>query len=59
MGTDGGLLDDLWEYIPEIDYWVSRAPYGGSERKNAVGFVVNGRAYVGTGNGYTGKKQSM
>lgn len=59
MGTDGGLLDDLWEYIPEIDYWVSRAPYGGSERKNAVGFVVNGKAYVGTGKGYSGKKQGI
>ena len=59
MGSDGGILDDLWEYIPEIDYWVSRAPYGGSERKNAVGFVVNGKAYVGTGKGYSGKKAGM
>ena len=59
MGTDGGLLDDLWEYNPATDVWLVRAPYGGSERKNAVAFVINGKAYVGTGKGYTGKKSSM
>jgi N-acetylneuraminic acid mutarotase len=59
MGTDGGLLDDLWEYNPATDVWLIRAPYGGSERKNAVAFVINGKAYVGTGKGYSGKKGSM
>lgn len=59
MGTDGGLLDDLWEYNPDNDHWSVRANYGGSERKNAVAFVVNGKAYVGTGKGYSGKKQSF
>lgn len=59
MGTDGGLLDDLWEYDMTTDLWVSRAPYGGSERKNAVAFVVYGKAYVGTGKGYSGKKDGI
>lgn len=59
MGTDGGLLDDLWEYDPNTNSWSIRAFYGGSERKNAVGFVVNGKAYVGTGKGYSGKKQGF
>jgi N-acetylneuraminic acid mutarotase len=59
MGTDGGLLDDLWEYNPNSNSWAIRAFYGGSERKNAVGFVVNGKAYVGTGKGYSGKKQGF
>lgn len=59
MGTDGGLLDDLWEYDPEYDHWTVRAPYGGSERKNAIAFVIYGKAYVGTGKGYSGKKAGM
>jgi N-acetylneuraminic acid mutarotase len=59
MGTDGGLLDDLWEYDPDSDHWTVRAPYGGSERKNAVAFVIYGKAYVGTGKGYSGKKAGM
>jgi len=59
MGSDGGILDDLWEYNPNTNDWVSKAPYGGSERKNAIAFVVNGKAYVGTGKGYSGKKDGM
>lgn len=58
-GANGGILDDLWEYNPFSDSWTSRATYGGSARKNAIGFVVNGKAYVGTGKGYSGKKASM
>lgn len=59
LGSNGGVLSDLWEYKPELDEWFVRATYGGSERKNAVSFVVNNRAYVGTGNGISGKKASM
>lgn len=59
MGTNGGLLDDLWEYNPSTDDWAVRATYGGSERKGGVGFSLNGKGYVGTGKGYSGKKQSM
>ena len=58
-GANGGMLDDLWEYNPFTDSWSSKATYGGSPRKNAAGFVVNGKAYVGTGKGYSGKKASM
>jgi N-acetylneuraminic acid mutarotase len=59
MGSDGGILDDLWEYDMVSDQWMSRAPYGGSERKNAIAFVAYGKAYVGTGKGYSGKKDGM
>ncbi len=59
MGNNGGVLDDLWEYNPFSNTWSVRAPYGGSPRKSAVAFVLNGSAYVGTGKGISGKKQSM
>lgn len=59
LGSNGGVLNDLWEYQPVLDEWFVRATYGGSERKNAVAFVVNNRAYVGTGKGVSGKKASM
>ena len=36
-----------------------RCAYGGSERKNAVAFVVNERVFVGLGKGYSGKKSSI
>ncbi|MCH2224570.1 MAG: T9SS type A sorting domain-containing protein [Crocinitomicaceae bacterium] len=59
MGGNGGLLGDLWEYNPFNDSWSIRAAYGGSERKNGVGFTLNGKGYVGTGKGYSGKKASF
>ena len=59
MGTNGGLLDDLWEYNPQNDHWSVRASYGGSSRKGGVAFTLNGKGYVGTGKGYSGKKQSF
>ena len=59
MGTNGGYLDDLWEYNPFTDDWTSRAKYGGTRRKNGVGFTLNGLGYVGSGKGYSGKKASF
>jgi hypothetical protein len=35
-----------------------RAAFGGSERKSAISFVIDNKAYVGTGKGYSGKKDS-
>lgn len=59
LGTDGGLKTDLWEYNPYTDLWTARASYGGSARKSAGAFTLYGKAYVGTGDGYSGKKASM
>lgn len=59
LGVDGGLKNDLWEYNPYLDSWTARATYGGSARKSAAGFTLFGKAYVGTGDGYSGKKASM
>lgn len=59
LGIDGGLKNDLWEYNPFTDSWTARASYGGSARRCAIAFTAYGKAYVGTGDGYTGKKASM
>ena len=49
----GYLLSDFWEYNTITDEWTERAPFafGNSPRMNAVAFVVNGRGYVGFGQG--------
>ncbi len=44
-----GATDDLWEYDPITNAWSQKAPFLGGQRKLAVAFVVNGKAYVGTG----------
>ena len=59
MGSNGAMLDDLWQYEPLNDSWSVKATYGGSPRKNGVAFVALGKGYVGTGKGYSGKKQSF
>lgn len=59
LGIDGGLKTDLWEYNPFTDAWAARASYGGSARRCAIAFTAYGKAYVGTGDGYSGKKASM
>lgn len=41
---------DLWQYNPEDDSWVKLQDFPGHERYLAVSFVINGKAYVGTGN---------
>ncbi len=59
MGSNGAYLDDLWQYNPLNDSWSTKATYGGSPRKGGVAFVALGKGYVGTGKGYSGKKQSF
>jgi len=52
MGTgyDGtNVLKDFWEYDPLNDTWTQIADFGGTARRGAVAFTLNGKAYVGTG----------
>ncbi|HYC87284.1 MAG TPA: fibronectin type III domain-containing protein [Chryseosolibacter sp.] len=49
-----GLLKDLWEFDPSDSTWTARAEFPGTARIGAVAFVVNGKAYVGTGNDLSG-----
>jgi N-acetylneuraminic acid mutarotase len=39
----------LLEYDPVTNGWTERAPFPGSSRSSAAGFVINNKAYVGTG----------
>jgi len=41
----------LLEYNPGTDSWSSKANFPGNERHNSVGFVINGKPYVGGGGG--------
>ncbi|MCH2230353.1 MAG: hypothetical protein MK105_08410 [Crocinitomicaceae bacterium] len=43
------LFEDLWEYNPASNTWTQKADFGGGLRYHAHGFVINGKAYVGTG----------
>ena len=48
----GSLSNDWNEYDPATSKWTAKAAFPGSERANAVGFVVNGKVYVGLGTNY-------
>ena len=50
-GYNGGTYyNDVWEYNQSSNVWVQKATsFGGSVRISAVSFVLNGRAYMGTG----------
>jgi len=54
-GFDGNYLKDLWEFTPgatESDpgSWTQRASLGGTKRSAAMAFVLNGKAYIVSGN---------
>ncbi len=42
-------LRDFWKFDPASNSWTKMSDFGGSGRQSAVAFVVNDRAYVGTG----------
>ncbi|HLF35255.1 MAG TPA: IPT/TIG domain-containing protein [Cyclobacteriaceae bacterium] len=47
-------LNDMWEYDPITDTWTQLAYFPGESRAQAVVFVINGKAYYGTGHGIEG-----
>ena len=46
---DETRLGDFWKFDPASNSWSRVADFGGSARHSAVAFVVNNKAYVGTG----------
>ncbi len=40
---------DTWQYDTLANAWTQMADYGGTERDAALGFVINNKMYVGTG----------
>jgi N-acetylneuraminic acid mutarotase len=55
QGNTAPYYNDLWEFDPETDSWTQKASFIGSPRRQAVAFVLDTLAYIGTGqsaNGY-------
>lgn len=40
----------MWQYNPAADEWTQKADVTGSKRSQATAFVVNGKAYICSGN---------
>lgn len=43
------FIDNLWEYDPATNEWTQKSSMGDIGRSEAVSFVIDGKAYVGTG----------
>jgi len=57
LGYDNGngyssVSSEWYEYDPATNKWTAKAAFPGLERANAVGFVMNGKVYVGLGTNY-------
>ena len=47
--SDSQYLRDFWRFDPSSNRWTKLNDFGGTARYGAVAFVVNNKAYVGTG----------
>jgi len=46
----GGTGSNFWKYDPSINKWSEIVPFPGNSYERAAGFVIAGKAYVGSGN---------
>jgi N-acetylneuraminic acid mutarotase len=46
---DTMYLHDFWYFHPDSNKWFESAPFKGVARSRAVAFVLNNKAYIGTG----------
>jgi N-acetylneuraminic acid mutarotase len=53
------FMNDLWEYDRSTDAWTQMANFTGAPRREAVSFVIDNKAYVGTGNSASGLKKDF
>ena len=53
VGLLSAYYHDLWAYDTNSGQWSQQADFPGTERSHAVSFVINGKAYVGTGCKFT------
>jgi hypothetical protein len=54
QGQNNPYLNDLWEYDDVTKAWSQKADFIGTARSQAVGFVIEDFAYVGTGQDING-----
>lgn len=59
QGQTNPFFNDLWEYDPATQAWSQKANFIGSARRQAVSFVINNLAYVGTGSDAMGLQKDM
>ncbi|MFM9003975.1 MAG: Kelch repeat-containing protein, partial [Flavobacteriales bacterium] len=52
-------MNDLWEYNRSTEAWTQKANFSGAPRREAVSFVVDNIAYVGTGSAAAGLKKDF
>lgn len=52
-GEQNGVLATTWEYDPATDLWAQKTAFEGTARVGAVGFTLNNRGYIATGNNGT------
>jgi N-acetylneuraminic acid mutarotase len=48
-GTFGSVTDEVWEFDPVAYTWTQLDDFTGTARRYTKAFVINGRAYLGTG----------
>ncbi|MEY3100495.1 MAG: hypothetical protein RIS63_1397, partial [Bacteroidota bacterium] len=53
------FMNDLWEYDRSTEAWTQKANFTGAPRREAVSFVIENKAYVGTGNSAAGLKKDF
>lgn len=59
QGETNPFFGDLWEYDPSTETWSQKANFIGSPRRQAVSFVLDDQAYVGTGIDTDGLQKDM
>jgi len=59
QGDTNPFFNDLWEFNEDTDAWTQKANFIGSPRRQAVCFVINEVAYVGTGIDANGLTKDM
>ena len=59
QGDTNPFFNDLWEFDEDTDAWTQKANFIGSARRQAIAFVLNKKAYVGTGIDANGLQKDM
>lgn len=59
QGATNPFFNDLWQYDPVSKTWSQKASFIGSPRRQAVAFVIDQIAYVGTGSDANGLQNDM
>ena len=53
------FMYDLWEYDRSTEAWTQKANFTGAPRREAVSFVIDNKAYVGTGSSAAGLRNDF